>query len=164
MPPLNIKVKQLSPKAKLPFKATQGSVCYDIYTSEDVYIKPQKVIERAYLIPTGLAFEIPQGYHFKIHLRSSTGSKTKLRLANQTGIIDTDYTGELMICVENIGNYDVSLVEGTCIAQLELCKNVDEVTFSFTTEELKKTQRGKGGFGSTTNTNKSREEVENNGN
>lgn len=114
--------------------------------TETIY--PQRGQEKAYLIHTGIALDIPKGYHAEVYLRSSAGKDTKFRLANGTGIIDNDYTGEIMLLVENIGPYVVRLNEGDRIAQLMLVKDV-----VFDLEEVeeitKDTKRGDNGFGST---------------
>lgn len=145
---LCLKFKKLTPEAKAPFRASKDSACLDVFVSKTETLYPQRGQEKAYLIHTGIALDIPSGYHVEVYLRSSTGKDTKFRLANGTGIIDNDYTGELMLLVENIGPYVVRLNEGDRIAQLMLVKDV-----VFDLEEVeeitKDTKRGNNGFGST---------------
>lgn len=142
-----VKVKVLDPRAKLPEKKTEGAACFDIYCLDDVYLRTLNAGDKATLVPTGLAFEIPEGYHMKIFLRSSIGLNTKLRLANQVGIIDSDYRGEVKLIVENPSRNPVRITKGTRIAQGIIEKNIN-VTFS-EVKELNETKRGQGGFGST---------------
>lgn len=145
---LCLKFKRLTPAATAPYKASDGAACVDLFVSQTETIYPQRGQENAYLIHTGIALDIPKGYHAEVYLRSSTGKDTKFRLANGTGIIDNDYTGEVMLLVENIGPYVVRLYEGDRIAQLMLVKDV-----VFDLEEVeeitKDTKRGDKGFGST---------------
>lgn len=142
-----VKVKRLDERAKLPERKTEGSACFDVYALEEVYVRNLNAEDKAVMIRTGLAFEIPKGYHMKLFLRSSIGYNTKLRLANQTGIIDSDYRGELKVLVENPSRTPVKLEAGTRIAQILIEKNVP-VSFS-EVEELEETERGEGGIGST---------------
>jgi len=143
-----LKVQRLTPNVVLPQRQTEGAACFDLVCPETVHIYPHNSEERCYKIPTGLAFEIPSGYHIKVFLRSSIGLKTKLRLANGTGIIDSDYRGEVCLLLENIGKHVVTINEGDRICQFLLEKNVP-----FEIQEvvggLSETNRGTGGFGST---------------
>ena len=145
---VELKVKKLKEAAILPVKATDGSVCYDVFVSEDVIVLPRTACERAYLVPTGLQITPPKGYGLKVHLRSSTGRNTGLRLANQTGIIDTDYQGEIFICLENFSKLPEVIKAGDRVAQLEVIAIIDSKVTEVK-ETPKATTRGKGGFGST---------------
>ena len=145
--PLIVKVNRFHAGVRLPEKKTDGAACFDVYTSETADIPPHSAGERAHLIHTGLAFEIPEGYHMKVFLRSSTGLTTKLRLANQTGIIDSDYRGELNLIVENIGSEPIRVPVGSRIAQIMIEKNID-VTFH-EVDILTMTERGAAPSGST---------------
>lgn len=142
-----IKIKLFAHDAKAPFKSTKGAACYDIYSNADVYLYPQRGCEKAYMVSTGFGIGLPEGYHAEIYLRSSTGLNTKLRLANGTGIIDSDYTGEVKLLVENIGPYVVRIEKGERIAQMLIVKNLD-VDLKIVTD-LEETERGSNGFGST---------------
>jgi dUTP pyrophosphatase len=98
------------------------------------------------LFPTGIAVKIPEGHFGMIVPRSSMG-KRGLMLANTVGIIDSGYTGELMVLLRNM-KPTVNVIEaGDRVAQL--------VIVPFTTVKLERvlvlpeTERGAGGFGST---------------
>ena len=144
---VTVKVMKVDPKAIMPTKGTDGSACYDLYTIEDYTLRTLNAEPEALKVRTGLAVRIPEGYHMKIFLRSSTGLKTKLRLANGTGIIDSDYRGEVMLLIENVSRFPMTINAGTRIAQCLIEKNV---TADFeVVESLEETKRGKGGFGST---------------
>ena len=75
------------------------------------------------------------------------GAKTKLRLANGTGIIDSDYRGELMLLVENIGQYSDYITKNQRIAQLIIEKN-EPIKITIV-DSLSDTKRGTKGIGST---------------
>ena len=140
-------VKRLDERAVLPERKTDGAACFDIRTLDDIYLRTLNASDKATIVHTGLAFEIPEGYHMKVFLRSSVGLNTHLRLANQTGIIDSDYRGELRLLVENPAREPVDIKAGTRIAQVMIEKNIP-TSFS-EVKELGKTKRGKGGLGST---------------
>lgn len=144
---LKVLVKCINPNAVIPSYKTDGAACFDLMTQEDIYLRTLNASDKAMMVHTGLAFEIPKGYHMKIFLRSSTGLNTHLRLANGTGIIDADYRGEVMLLVENVSKYPVSIPKGTRIAQGMIEKNIPVVFEEV--KELSDTQRGQGGFGST---------------
>lgn len=138
---------RLSEKALVPEKKTEGSIGLDLASTERIVVLPTKIAKGAYKVPTGIAVEIPDGYYGAIHLRSSVGANSKLRLANQTGIIDSDYRGEIMLLVENVGSFQEVIEEGERIAQLILHKG--EPVVMQEVKELKKTKRGTKGIGST---------------
>jgi len=139
---MELKVKRLDKDAKLPTKATPGSVCYDVYSTKRILFSP---MERA-TVPTGLAFKLPQGTGMDLRPRSGLASRG-LIILNSPGTIDGDYRGELLVSCMNLSNGNILVSEGDRIAQIRLFK---EVYFEFDeVEELGKTERGKGGFGST---------------
>lgn len=142
-----LKVKRLREDAVLPERKTDGAACFDLWTPEDIYVRTLNAEDKAVCVPTGLAFEIPEGYHMKIFLRSSIGLNTKLRLANQIGIIDSDYRGEVQLLVENPSRQPVRIPKGTRVAQCLIEKNIPVVFEEV--KELRETKRGKGGLGST---------------
>lgn len=145
--PITVKVQKLCEDARLPERFTEGAVGFDLYTIEDTTIFNVRAYDKADKVRTGIALEIPKGYHGKIFLRSSTGLNTKLRLANQTGIIDSDYRGEIILLVENLGTQRAIIAKGTRIAQLIIERNVDVNMVE--TVELTTTARGRKGLGST---------------
>lgn len=148
MSDLKVRIKRLDPAAKLPVRATEGSLCYDLYALDDG--KPHPSDDHATHYRTGLKFQCSPGWGFKIHSRSGHGFKSALRLSNSTGLIDCDYTGEVMVSIR----FDASgthrakkLRAGDAIAQIEFIRQVD-AEFEVV-DELDATARGEGGFGST---------------
>ena len=99
------------------------------------------------------AFKIDLGYKANSNLgymlvpRSSL-SKTPLRLANSIGIIDKNYTGKVLVKVDNIKNEDYNVEKGQCYFQIISFNGI--LPSYELVEEIKKTKRGNGGFGSTT--------------
>lgn len=83
--------------AKLPTYATDGSAAMDIYSPEEYVIGPGESI----VIPTGLKVDIPKGYALLIQPRSGLSRKTKLRIPNTPGLIDSDYHEEIGVIIEN---------------------------------------------------------------
>jgi len=137
---LQLKVKKLHEKAKLPTKAYEDDLGYDLYSIETVTIKPG---EEPKTIRTGIAVEMPKGYGCFIKDRSSLGGKGLHVLA---GVIDNGYRGELVIKMVNLSDRSYTLLEGSKIAQMVLIPIVEcEVV---ETNELSSSERGTKGFGS----------------
>lgn len=95
---IQIPVELCREDAKLPTYATNGSAAMDIYSTEEYTIAPGECI----IIPTGLKVNIPKGYALLIQPRSGMSRKTKLRVANTPGLIDSDYHEEIGVIIENI--------------------------------------------------------------
>jgi len=95
---ITIPVEICREDAKLPTYATNGSAAMDIYSPAEYTINPGECI----IIPTGLKVNIPIGYALLIQPRSGMSRKTKLRIANTPGLIDSDYHEEIGVIVENI--------------------------------------------------------------
>ena len=95
---ITIPVELCRDGAKLPVYATNGSAAMDIYSPEEYTIGPGESI----MIPTGLKVNIPIGYALLIQPRSGMSRKTKLRICNTPGLIDSDYHEEIGVLVENI--------------------------------------------------------------
>lgn len=140
---MELKVERLSSAARLPTYATPGAACFDLYAVCDTPL----LVSDPQTVGTGLAFDIPEGYAMMVYSRSGHGFKHGVRLANCVGVIDSDYTGEVMVrlTADDYGELDVRT--GDRIAQAMLIP-VQQVTFT-EVYELKATERGAGGFGST---------------
>lgn len=144
-----VKVKKLHPDAIIPKYATAGAACFDLHCIEDG-LKAHPKDEHAAIFRTGLAFEIPDDHAMLIFSRSGHGFKDALRLSNCVGVIDQDYVGEVMVSLrfDASGEYRCSKVRpGDRIAQAMILP-VQQVQL-LEVEELKSTQRGTSGFGST---------------
>ncbi len=96
---MNVNIKRLSPDAQIPAYAHATDAGFDLVAAEDVIIEPGW----AELVPTGLAFEIPEGYEMQIRPRSGITLNTRLRV--QLGTVDSGYRGEVGVIVDNINRY-----------------------------------------------------------
>ncbi|MBI5225649.1 dUTP diphosphatase [Candidatus Micrarchaeota archaeon] len=99
------------------------------------------------LVPTGLFLEIPEGYEVQVRPRSGLAFKHGVTILNAPGTIDSDYRGELKILLVNHGPVPYAVQPGERVAQLVVQK-VEKAVFE-PSSELKSTERGHGGFGST---------------
>jgi dUTP pyrophosphatase len=142
-----VKVKKL-PHAHsgLPYYATEGSAGMDLAAAVAEPVMIPAGGQRT--IPTGLAIQIPQSDIVGlVYSRSGLAAKYGLTLANSVGVIDSDYTGEILCVMANHGPRDVNINPGDRIAQIvfmPLCRAIlQEVAV------LDETDRGSGGFGST---------------
>ena len=128
----------------LPTRQTAGAAGYDVCSAEpDFALAPQ---ERR-LVRTGLALAIPAGYEAQVRPRSGLAVKHGLTLPNSPATIDSDYRGELMIPMINLGTEPVAVSRGMRIAQL-VFQRVEAVELR-EVAELPVSDRGAGGFGST---------------
>ena len=140
-----VKVKKLSPNARLPVYGTAFSAGADLCAclDEPVTLQPGETK----LISIGIAMEIPAGYAGLVFARSGLASKRHLAPANKVGVIDPDYRGEFFVPLHNHGPVAQTVEPGERIAQMVL---TPFLTAQFVeTETLSDTVRGAGGFGST---------------
>ncbi len=151
---MNVMIKRLTEGAQVPTYATLGSACFDIYVDTSTW--PERTKESGlhihpyapYHLSTGLAFEIPQGYVMLIFSRSGHGFNHAIRLSNCTGVIDSDYRGELKVSITNDMPETRFVVKpGDRIAQ-GMILPIAQVRFVLS-DELSETARGEGGMGST---------------
>jgi dUTP pyrophosphatase len=140
---MTVKFVKLRNTAQIPTKGSSQAAGYDLYACEGTYIMPGQTR----LIPTGLSIQPPEGYCAKIYARSGLASKKGLRPANCVGICDEDYTGEYMVALHNDSDQMQVIEDGERIAQL-MFERYYSVEFE-EVEQLKTTERGSGGFGST---------------
>ena len=99
------------------------------------------------LIPTGFAFSIPRTYEGQVRPRSGLALKHGITVLNSPGTIDSDYRGEVSVILVNQGSETFFFERGDRIAQLVFTK-VEQVKFE-EADELDKSDRGLGGYGST---------------
>lgn len=148
-----IKWASIKGKASPPRKATEGSVGYDLMCTE-LYTSRDNMEMNSITIGTDIAVEIPKGYCGKLFARSSI-DKRPMFLSNGVGLIDSDYRGEIkgnfkltntatmynnIDKLYNIGDYCVQLV-------IEKVEPVEFIQVGI--NDLSKTARDHGGFGST---------------
>jgi dUTP pyrophosphatase len=100
-----------------------------------------------YAVPTGLRIELPEGYEAQVRPRSGLALKKGLTCLNSPGTIDADYRGEVKVILINLGAEEAVIESGDRIAQLVVAP-VSRASF-VAAGELRATDRGSGGFGST---------------
>lgn len=142
---MEVKVKKLNEKATLPQYETEHAAAMDVRACLDAPMILQP-LERA-MVPTGLAFEVPEGHEMQVRARSGLSIKHGITMVNGVGTIDADYRGELNILVINLGQEAFEIEPDMRIAQLLVTK-YEKVSWQLT-EDLSETARGAGGFGST---------------
>ena len=130
---------------KLPHYETDASAGMDLRANieEPITLKP---LDRA-IIKTGLFMELPMGYEAQVRPRSGLAAKKGITVLNAPGTIDADYRGEVGVILVNLSNEDFTIENGERIAQMVIAKH--ERAEWESVEELSKTLRGEGGFGST---------------
>lgn len=140
---LVLPIKRLDSDVILPSYAYKGDAGLDLRANVEVDIAP---FERK-LIPTGLAVAIPEGFAGFVQPRSGLALKSGLSMANTPGLIDAHYRGELKVIAVNLdANEPIHISKGERIAQLVI-QRVPVVSL-IEVDELDKTDRGTGGFGS----------------
>ena len=143
-----IELKILDPRVgdsiPLPHYATDGSAGLDMRAviDETLTVEPGQTV----LVPTGLAIHIGDPSLAAVLLpRSGLGHKHGLVLGNLTGLIDSDYQGQVFISCWNRGAAAYSIEPGERIAQMVFVP-VEQVRFNVV-EEFDDSERGAGGFG-----------------
>jgi len=135
-----MKVKKLSPLAKLPQRAHPTDSGADLFALERTVL-PARAITKVH---TGIAIELPENTSGIIWGKSSVESKGIKAMA---GLVDAPYRGELIVCMYNLNEQDFVFEAGQKVAQLVVLPTLypafEEVS------ELTDTSRGEGGFGST---------------
>ena len=128
----------------LPDRSTPNASGYDIRSAEPDFILESHT---AKLVSTGLKIELPEGMECQVRTRSGLALKYGLTIPNSPGTIHPDYRGELCLLIRNEGLNPVTIYRGDRIAQLVFHRfSTPEIMES---QELKTTERGEDGFGST---------------
>ena len=156
---LVVKIKRLFDTAIMPTYGSAKAACMDLYANlgyhdamtvsglaqkpNFVEIPPHSTAK----IGTGFAFQPPEGYCGLIFARSGLATKQGLAPANKVGVCDEDYTGEYIVALHNDTDSEQYVHHGDRIAQLMFVPY--EQASLIEVDELGKTERGSGGFGST---------------
>lgn len=138
---MKIQIKKLHPDAKIPQFALAGDAGMDLFSVEDVLLKPGERVS----CPTGIAIKLPERYVGLIWDKG--GPSHKFGIKTLGGVFDSNYTGEYLIGLVNLSQEDYKIEKGQKIAQVLIQKieipEIEEV------DELDQTNRGDGRFGST---------------
>lgn len=139
-----INIKKFNDNAIIPTKAHKTDAGYDLYAcvDEDIKIYTRKMR----LIPTGVGFQIPEGYFGALYPRSGLATKQGLRLANCVGVIDSGYINQVFVPLFNDSFEFRTVQNGERIAQIIFQPYLDVELNQV--NELEDTDRGLGGFGS----------------
>ncbi len=143
---IKVKVKKLANNTIEPSYATSGSAGMDLHASIDkpIVLNPGQRV----MVPTGVAVQLPTRHLVTlIFSKSGLAGKHGIGMANGVGVIDSDYTGEIICPLQNNSTQDYIIEPGQKIAQMVFVPvalaKLDYV------DELEDTRRGNGGFGST---------------
>ena len=142
---VKVLIKKLNPAVKLPKYETSGASGVDLtaFIEEAIDLKPKE----SFLIPTGLSVAFSEDFEIQIWPRSGLAAKNNISVLNTPGTIDSDYRGEIKVIIYNHGSENFLINNGDRIAQMILTPvlkmELEEVN------NLPKSIRGKGGFGST---------------
>ena len=132
-------------KNPLPSYATSGSSGMDIRANLafSIALSP---LERV-LVPTGLFIELSEGLEAQVRPRSGLAIKQGITCLNSPGTIDADYRGEIKVILINLSSEIQTINNGDRIAQIVIQK-VEQINWQLV-QNINKTDRGTGGFGST---------------
>ena len=138
-------IKKLDPAVELPAYKTEGASGMDLMAlvKEPINLKPNS----SCLVPTGLAVAFSSDFEIQIRPRSGFAAKNNISVLNTPGTIDSDYRGEIKVILFNHGKNDFLINNKDRIAQMILTPVIKMDLEE--TDNLPKTIRGEGGFGST---------------
>ena len=145
MATVEIRFKRIHPGAQMPAYQSAEAAGMDLHACLDapVTLQPGDLAR----IPLGFIMAIPKGHEGQVRPRSGLAAKFGVTVPNAPGTIDSDYRGEALVALINLGRAAFTVEHGMRIAQLIVAPvlhvQVREV------DELDATQRGSGGFGST---------------
>ena len=146
VPKMDLPFHKLHEDAVSPKYNYDGDSGFDLYSTEEVVVDG---LGRA-LIPTGLSFDIKDGYEIQVRSKSGLAINQGLMVLNSPGTVDNGYTGEVQVIIFNTNDFAYTIEKGTKIAQAVLCPVVNGkwVELKETMEERNK-DRNENGFGST---------------
>lgn len=145
---MNLQIKILDQRAKVPEYSTPGSAGLDLRVLLEDTVSPWVAPGQTVMFRTGLAIHLDDPNYAAIILpRSGLGHKHGIVLGNGTGLIDSDYQGELMISCWNRGSQNYKVADGERLAQLVIIP-VLQAEFEVV-QEFTPSIRGVGGWGST---------------
>ena len=140
-----LSIKRLTELAVIPEYQSTEAAGMDLHAAIDtaMTLSPGSIIK----VPLGFAMAIPHGFEAQVRPRSGLSSRYGVTLPNAPGTIDSDYRGEVLVPLINLGAEDFVVEPGMRIAQMVIAPVVQAVIREV--EDLEETSRGAGGFGST---------------
>ena len=142
---MKVNIKKLSENAVIPQYQTEQAAGCDLHAVLDAPVTLRS-LERK-LIPTDLSIELPVGYEAQVRPRSGLALKHGVTVLNTPGTVDADFRGNVGVILVNLSTEPYTVQPGERIAQLVIAKH-EHVEFEESVE-LSETERGTGGFGST---------------
>ena len=145
-PKIELGYNKLSEDAVTPVYNYESDSGFDLHSTTDLEIPPFGRV----LVPTGLSFDIKDGYEIQVRSKSGLALKQGLMVLNSPGTVDNGYTGEVQVIVFNTNSHKVFISKGMKVGQAVLCpvlngKWVDLVQKN----KINEKERGENGFGST---------------
>ena len=142
---VKVLIKKLNPKVNVPSYKTKGASGMDLMAclEKQIDLEPGK----SCLVPTGLSVAFPEKYEIQIRPRSGLAANNNISVLNTPGTIDSDYRGEIQIILFNHSNKNFVINNNDRVAQMILTPIIKMELEE--TNELPKSIRGDGGFGST---------------
>ena len=140
-----VRFRRLRPAAVLPRYMTEGAAGMDLASAAEgpIAIAPGQRLG----VPTGWSMELPAGFEAQVRPRSGMALRYGVTVVNAPGTIDSDYRGEIIVLLVNLGQETHTIAPGDRVAQMVIAPvvqaKVEEVT------QLSQTDRGLGGFGHT---------------
>lgn len=138
---LKIYFNKMRNNAIIPTYANPGDCCCDLYSTDNVTIKPG---ERK-LIDTGISIELPEGFEAQIRPRSGLAWKHGITVLNSPGTIDEQYRNSIKVLLINHGTDVFTVTEGDRIAQMKFSPTY--TGYFLESVGLSDTKRGMSGFG-----------------
>jgi len=143
---LDLHYEILHPDAVHPKYNYDSDSGFDLHSVEDVVIPP---FGRA-LVPSGLAFDIRDGFEIQVRTKSGLAINQGLMVLNSPGTVDNGYTGEVKGIIFNTNPTEVTIPKGMKFGQAVLCPVVNGLWVGLNqVEKINKKERGQNGFGST---------------
>lgn len=137
-----MKIK-LEPNGTTPTRSDCGAAGYDLYAADNYMIYPNEVVK----VSCGVSMEIPKGVVGLLFARSGLGINKRITPSNAVGVIDSSYRGVVVAALQNLSADPFKISHGDRVAQMVF---VQYNSYQFEiVEEISKTSRGEGGFGST---------------
>lgn len=137
---MEIKIKKLNSQAILPQAMRPGDAAVDLYACAGLLLEPG---QRA-VVGIGIAVALPEGYWGSIRDRGGLAAQHGLHTLG--GVLDSNYRGEVIVVMINLGQEKYKIKAGDRIAQMIIQKHED-ITWN-EVEELEETTRGEGRFSS----------------
>lgn len=153
---MNIKISRIRKDARIPLRASDGAVGYDVFASRVLDKFSKEVIGhlpieihpgKSVLLGIGVKMAVPWPYQCEMRPRSGMASKYDVELSNSPGTIDPDFRGEAGVLLRNRGDKPFTVEKNMRVAQLVFSRV--EIPVLEETKELPLTKRGSQGFGAT---------------